>query len=76
MADQVLAVALVPLLVVVLTGIGVVLAALYDCLGDEDQGVGDRDTARRSSETIDADAQCCCRLIPGIRLLKGSKPDK
>src|SRR5262249_6550441 len=41
--DQVLAVALVTLVVVVLAGVGVVLAAGHDRPGDADQGVGDRD---------------------------------
>lgn len=42
-ADKVLAVALVPLLVVVLLGIGIVLAVLHDRPGDADQGVAHRD---------------------------------
>jgi len=42
-ADEVLAVAAVPLLVVVLAGLGVVLAAAEDSPGDADQGAGDRD---------------------------------
>ena len=42
-ADEVLAVAAVPLLVVVLAGLGVVLAAAEDRPGDADQGAGDRD---------------------------------
>src|SRR5436189_3314580 len=42
-ADQVLAVALVTLVVVVLAGVGVVLAAGHDRPGYADQGMGDRD---------------------------------
>jgi hypothetical protein len=41
--DQVLAVALVTLVVVVLAGVGVVLAAGHDGPGDADQDTGDRD---------------------------------
>jgi hypothetical protein len=58
-ADKVLAVALVPLLVVVLTGIGVVLAALYDCSGDTGvwaTAIRPVEAQRRSTLTLSAAA--------------------
>jgi len=42
-ADEVLAVAAIPLLVVVLAGVGIVLSAAEDRPGNADQGVGDGD---------------------------------